>query len=211
MSACSSRVQRLRRCEVVAERLLDDDARVLGQPCLGEPADDRGEERRRDLEVEDRELRVLDRLGDLRVRRRRPRSRRGRTRGASRGARTRPRRSSRRSRRSTRGRARRAARASSRRRRRRRWGSRGGRAASSRYSDRYVMTRARSPVIPKITSTSAGRGPPFACPFTCRAFQLPDGLHNRHRDGWIHATFASRTRPYGAVADDRGERMRRRW
>ena len=39
------------------------------------------------------------------------------------------------------------------------------------------MTRARSPVIPKITSTSAGRGPPFACRFTARAFQLPHGLH----------------------------------
>ena len=28
------------------------------------------------------------------------------------------------------------------------------------------MTRARSPVIPKITRTSAGWGPPFACRFT---------------------------------------------
>ena len=68
MCACSSGVQRARRREVVAERLLDDDARVLGQSCLREAADDRAEERRRDLEVEDRELRISDRLRDLGVR-----------------------------------------------------------------------------------------------------------------------------------------------
>ena len=40
--------------QVVAERLLHDDARVLGQPCLREALDHRAEEERRDLEVEDR-------------------------------------------------------------------------------------------------------------------------------------------------------------
>ena len=39
--------------EVVSERLLDDDARVLRQVLLREAGDDRREERRRDLEVED--------------------------------------------------------------------------------------------------------------------------------------------------------------
>ena len=52
------------------ERLLDDDARVLVSPAFGEPADDRAEERRRDLEVEDRARRVPERIRDLRVRRR---------------------------------------------------------------------------------------------------------------------------------------------
>ena len=40
--------------DVVSERFLDDDARILGQSRVREPADDRAEERRRDLEVEDR-------------------------------------------------------------------------------------------------------------------------------------------------------------
>src|SRR4029077_20258098 len=50
--------------------------------------------------------------------------------------------------------------------------------ASSRYSDRKVITRARSPVIPKTTNTSAGRVvvlvavvvmlPPLAHPPPCR-------------------------------------------
>ena len=64
-------VQRASRSEVVTERLLDDDPRVLGETRLRQPADDGAEERGRDLEVEDRQLRVADRLRDLRVRRRR--------------------------------------------------------------------------------------------------------------------------------------------
>ena len=47
------RVQRARGGEVVAERLLDDDARVLGETGVGQALDDRAEERGRDLEVED--------------------------------------------------------------------------------------------------------------------------------------------------------------
>ena len=42
------------RGEVVSERLLDDDARALGQPGLGQPLDHGAEQERRDLEVEDR-------------------------------------------------------------------------------------------------------------------------------------------------------------
>ena len=49
----------------MAERLLDDDARVLCQACLGEALDDRAEEERRDLEVEDRQLASLDRVGHV--------------------------------------------------------------------------------------------------------------------------------------------------
>ncbi len=48
----------------MAERLLDDDARVRRQPGLGQALDDRAEQERRDLEVEDRLLGALDRLGD---------------------------------------------------------------------------------------------------------------------------------------------------
>ena len=61
-------VQRASRGEVVAEGLLDDDPRFLGQACLRQAADDDAEQRRRDLEVEDRELRISDRLRDLGVR-----------------------------------------------------------------------------------------------------------------------------------------------
>ncbi len=59
------RVQLAGRREVVAERLLDDDARVLRETRLRETADDRAEERGRDLEVEDGPLLAFDRLGDL--------------------------------------------------------------------------------------------------------------------------------------------------
>jgi hypothetical protein len=52
----------------VAERLLDDDASVLRETRLREPADDRAEEGRRNLEVEDRTALALDRLPDLCVR-----------------------------------------------------------------------------------------------------------------------------------------------
>ena len=49
-------VQIFRGLQVVSERLLDYDAGALGQVGLAEVLDDGGEERRRDLEVEDREL-----------------------------------------------------------------------------------------------------------------------------------------------------------
>ena len=49
-------LQRARRLEVVPERLLDHDARVLGQARAGQAVDDHPEQRRRDLEVEDRML-----------------------------------------------------------------------------------------------------------------------------------------------------------
>ena len=57
-------LQRPRRLEVVPERLLDDDARVLGEPGAGQAADDHPEQRRRDLEVEDRVLFALERGRD---------------------------------------------------------------------------------------------------------------------------------------------------
>jgi hypothetical protein len=50
-------------CEVVAERLLDDDACVLGEARLREALDHGAEQERRDLEVEDRALGAVDRLG----------------------------------------------------------------------------------------------------------------------------------------------------
>ena len=56
--------ERARGLEVVAERLLDDDAGVLRQPGLGEPLDDPAEQEGRDLEVEDRRLGALDRVAD---------------------------------------------------------------------------------------------------------------------------------------------------
>ena len=55
--------------QVVAERLLHDDARAVGQPCLREALDHRAEEERRDLEIEDRAGRALERRGDAGVRR----------------------------------------------------------------------------------------------------------------------------------------------
>ncbi len=57
-------VERPGRLEVVAEGLLDHDVRVLGQAGLAEAVDHGGEQRGRDLEVEDRPLRVADRLAD---------------------------------------------------------------------------------------------------------------------------------------------------
>ena len=62
--------ERTRRLEVVAERLLDDDARGLRQPRLREPLHDPAEQERRDLEIEDRQARALDRLRDPPVGRR---------------------------------------------------------------------------------------------------------------------------------------------
>ena len=55
--------------EVVAERLLDDDPRIRGETRLREPADDRAEQGRRDLEVEDRPRGTTDRRRHLGVRR----------------------------------------------------------------------------------------------------------------------------------------------
>jgi hypothetical protein len=46
--------------QVVAEGLLDDHARMLGQPRRGEALDDGAEQEGRDLEVEDRRARVRD-------------------------------------------------------------------------------------------------------------------------------------------------------
>ena len=46
--------ERAGRREVVAERLLDDDAAALRQARVGEALHDAPEEERRDLEVEDR-------------------------------------------------------------------------------------------------------------------------------------------------------------
>ena len=59
-----------RRLEIVAERLLDHDARrLLGQPRVGQALDHPAEQERRDLEIEHRALRVADRAGDSLVRR----------------------------------------------------------------------------------------------------------------------------------------------
>ncbi len=63
-------VERARGREIVAERLLDDDACIRREACLRQSADDRPEERRRNFEIEDRELRIPERRGDLRIGRR---------------------------------------------------------------------------------------------------------------------------------------------
>jgi hypothetical protein len=54
---------------VVAERLLDDDARVVSQPGLGQALDDPAEQEGRNLEIEDGLPRAVDRLRDPLVRR----------------------------------------------------------------------------------------------------------------------------------------------
>ena len=150
--------ERARGGEVVAERLLDDDARVLGEPGRGEALDDRAEQERRDLEVEDGRLGALDRLADARVRRRvaeialdvgEP-GREAREDVLDRASRRFPRCTPRACSRSlsivqsftatpT-------------------IGHRSSPRCSSRYSERKVMTFARSPVIPKTTNASACRG-----------------------------------------------------
>ena len=90
-------VERARRGEVVPERLLDHHARRLGQARPGEPLDHHPEQRRRDLEVEDRGPRAA-RWRRPRARRcRRRRSRPARRRAARRSDRRPRRRSSRRS------------------------------------------------------------------------------------------------------------------
>ena len=149
--------QRAGRGQVVAERLLDDDARRLRQPGLGQALDDGAEEERRDLEVEDRVLGALDRLGDALVGRRVGEVALHVGEPGGEAVEHRLRRAARRCPRSTRGRARAS------------WstvqsstatptiGQSSSPRCSSRYSERNVITFARSPVIPKTTKTSAGR------------------------------------------------------
>ena len=64
-------VERVRRLEIVAERLFDDNARVLVEPACGERRPDRAEQRGRDREVMQRPPggpeRLLERLEGLRV------------------------------------------------------------------------------------------------------------------------------------------------
>ena len=55
-----SPVELLRRLEVVTERLLDHDTRILGEPGCGEALHHGTEQRRRDLQVEHRHRGVAD-------------------------------------------------------------------------------------------------------------------------------------------------------
>ena len=89
-------VERLRRGHVVAERLLDHDPRVLGQPGRREPADHGAEQEGRDLEVEDRRALAVERRRDPPERAPGRRSRPGRRTAARRGGRRPPRRPARR-------------------------------------------------------------------------------------------------------------------
>ena len=58
-------VERVRRCEVAAERLLDDDARACAvQPAVAELLDDRAEQGRRNGEVVRRTLRGAELLAE---------------------------------------------------------------------------------------------------------------------------------------------------
>jgi hypothetical protein len=63
-------VERAGGGEVVAERLLDDDTRVLGEPRAGEAADHAAEQKGRDLEVEHGARGVAEHLGEPLVGRR---------------------------------------------------------------------------------------------------------------------------------------------
>ena len=122
---------------------------VLRQAGLREPLDDPAEEERRDLEVEDRALGAVDRVGDALVGGGVGEVALRRTRAAPRSARTPPRRAARRCRRSSRGRA-----ATS-------WsivqsstatptiGQSSSPRCSSRYSEWNVITLARSPGDPE--------------------------------------------------------------
>ena len=65
---CNSRARSRAESQVVAERLLDDYASVRRQACLGKALNDPAEQERRDLEVEDRHVRPLDRLAHASVR-----------------------------------------------------------------------------------------------------------------------------------------------
>lgn len=60
-------IERDRRRPAVAERLLDDDACLRGQPGVVQALDHRREQERRDLEVEDRPLGLAERRGNLLV------------------------------------------------------------------------------------------------------------------------------------------------
>ena len=64
---CSSSASALADAVIVPERLLDDDPRICRHARFRQAADDRSEERRRNLEVEDWGLHALDRLRDLGV------------------------------------------------------------------------------------------------------------------------------------------------
>ena len=140
--------------EIVAERLLDHHARVLGETGIRQALDHRAEQERRDLQVEDG--------------RRRPSARHTLVVSASRSRRTRKtggRRSDRRrpvdllpGSHDARARDRVACPASSRRRRRRRSGIEQA-SPLEPVEDRNVITLARSPVIPKTT-----KRPPAWCP-----------------------------------------------
>ena len=55
------------RFEIVAERLLDDHASVVGEVGVVEPLDDRGEQERRDLEVETGTLALARRYSERKV------------------------------------------------------------------------------------------------------------------------------------------------
>ena len=53
----ATRLSATRAFEIAAERLLDDDARVVGEASRAEPVDHRLEQRRRDRQIERRPLR----------------------------------------------------------------------------------------------------------------------------------------------------------
>ena len=120
--------ERARGREVVAERLLDDDARVLGEADARQPLDHGAEQERRDLEVEDRDCGRPSGASPGARTSRGPRSRRRGRRGGPRSGRRPPGRAARPRPRSPRGRARAGRRPSSRRPRRRRSGRSAARA-----------------------------------------------------------------------------------
>ena len=150
--------QRPGRGVIVAERLLHHDPRGVRQPGLGKALDDRREQKRRDLEIEHRRRRALDRLTHARVGRRvgeialhvrKPRREpleHLRIELLARAENRLP------------GALDELLHTSSRRPPRPRSGHESRPSLSSRYSDRNVITRARSPVIPNTTSTSAACG-----------------------------------------------------
>ena len=67
MYSWSSCGERLRGREIVPEGLLDHHPGVLGEPGAGETLDHGPEQERRDLQVEHRLLRTLDRRADATV------------------------------------------------------------------------------------------------------------------------------------------------
>ena len=58
------RSERSSRLEIVSERLLDDDPRVRGQPCIAELLHHLSEQEWRDLEIEDGRVGIGDRRAD---------------------------------------------------------------------------------------------------------------------------------------------------